>query len=129
MMNIVLWVLQGMIALMFAMTGFMKLSKSKQDLKKQGGGRMDWADDVSGSNLKLIGSLELLAAMGIIVPHLTGILPWLTPLAAIGIICIMIGAMTLHIKRGDGKQAIIPTAFLLLMTAFVAYGRFALIPA
>ena len=129
MMNIVLWVLQGIIALMFAMTGFMKLSKSKPDLKKQGGGRMDWVDDVSGSNLKLIGSLELLAATGIIVPHLTGILPWLTPIAAIGIISIMIGAMTLHIRRGDGKQATIPTTFLLLMAAFVAYGRFALIPA
>ena len=53
MMNIVLWVLQGMIALIFAMSGFMKLSKSKQALKKQGGGRMDWVDDLSGSNLKL----------------------------------------------------------------------------
>ena len=129
MMNIVLWVFQGMIALMFAMTGFMKLSKSKQDLKKQGGGRMDWVNDVSGSNLKLIGSLELLAATGIIVPQITGILPWLTPLAALGIICIMVGAMALHIRRRDGKQANVPTAFILLMAAFVAYGRFVLVPA
>jgi len=90
---------------------------------------MDWVDDVSGSNLKLIGSLELLASIGIIIPHLTGILPWLTPVAAIGIICIMIGAMTLHIRKGDGKQAVLPTVFLFLMAAFVAYGRFVLIPA
>ena len=128
MMNIVLWGFQAMIALMFAMAGFMKLSKSKQELVKQGGGRMDWVDDVSGSNLRVIGSLELLAAIGLIVPHLTGILPWLTPLAALGIICIMIGALTLHIRRSDGKQAIIPNAVILLIAAFIAYGRFVLLP-
>ena len=128
MMNIVLWIFQGLLALMFAMAGFMKMSKSKQDIKKQGGGRMDWVDDVSGSNLRLIGSLELSAAVGIIVPQLTGILSWLTPLSAIGIVCIMIGAIILHFRRGDGKQAIIPPALLFLMAAFVAFGRFALVP-
>jgi uncharacterized membrane protein YphA (DoxX/SURF4 family) len=127
-MNTLLWILQGMVAGTFAMTGFMKLSKSRHDLKKQGGGRMDWIHDVSGGNLKLIGTLEVLAAIGIIVPHLTGILPWLTPLAALGIICIMVGAMILHVRRRDGKHAIIPTAIILLIAAFLTYGRSVLVP-
>jgi uncharacterized membrane protein YphA (DoxX/SURF4 family) len=126
-MNTVIWILQGLIALMFAMAGIMKLSKSKEELKKQGS--MAWVSDVSSSNIKLIGSLEILAAIGLIVPQLTGILSWLTPLAAVGLAFTMIGALALHLRRGDGKQAIIPNAMLLLIAAFIAYSRFVLVPA
>lgn len=57
MMNIVFWVLQGMIALMFLMAGFMKLSKSKDDLLSQGD-MMRWVESVSNSQLKVIGVME-----------------------------------------------------------------------
>ncbi len=126
-MNTVIWILQGLIALMFAMAGFMKLSKSKEELKKQGS--MAWVSDVSSSNIKLIGSLEILAAIGLIVPQLTGILSWLTPLAALGLVFTMIGALSLHIRRGDGRQALVVNVMLLLIAAFVAYGRYMLVPA
>jgi uncharacterized membrane protein YphA (DoxX/SURF4 family) len=126
-MNTVIWILQGLIALMFAMAGFMKLSKSKDELKKQGS--MAWVSDVSSSNIKLIGTLEILAAIGLIVPQLSGILSWLTPLASVGLAFTMIGALALHLRRGDGKQAILPTVMLLLIVAFIAYGRFVLVPA
>jgi uncharacterized membrane protein YphA (DoxX/SURF4 family) len=126
-MNTVIWILQGLIALMFAMAGFMKLSKSKEELKKQGS--MAWVSDVSSSNIKLIGTLEILAAIGLIVPQLSGILSWLTPLASVGLAFTMIGALALHLRRGDGKQAILPTVMLLLIVAFIAYGRFVLVPA
>lgn len=65
---------------------------------------MDWAEDVSAKNMKLIGLVEFLAAFGIILPHLLGIVPILTPIAAIGVILTMIGALSLHLKRGVMNQ-------------------------
>lgn len=128
-MNIVFWILQGLLAVVFLMAGFMKASKSKDELKQKGGGRMDWVDDLSDSNLRLIGILEVLAGIGLVLPLLTGILPWLSPLAAVGLVFTMIGAITLHIRRGDGAQALVTNIILLLIAALVAYGRFVLVPA
>ena len=123
-MNILLWILQGILAAMFLMAGFMKASKSKDELVKNGGARMSWTADVSANNLKVIGVLEVLAALGLILPQLTGILPWLTSLSAAGLVLMMIGAMILHLRRGDGTQSLMTNLFLLLMAGFVAYGRF-----
>lgn len=128
-MNIVLWVLQGLLALMFLLAGFMKATKTKDEIKKTGGERMAWVDSVSDSNLKLIGILEVLIGFGLVLPQLTGILPWLTPLAAVGFVCTMIGALLLHLQRKDGVQSLVTNIVLLLLAAFVAYGRFVLIPA
>lgn len=127
-MNIVLWILQGLLAAMFLMAGVMKATSSKEKLLEQGE-RMAWVEDISANNIKLIGVLELLAGIGLILPMLTGILPWLTPVAAIGLILTMVGAALLHVRRGDGAQSIIMNAVILLVAAFVAYGRFVLIPA
>lgn len=128
-MNIILWILQGLLAAMFLMAGFMKASRSKDELKEKGGGRMDWTDDLSANNIKLIGIVEVLAGIGLLLPQMTGILPWLTPLAALGLVLTMVGAIILHIRRGDGPQAIVPNIVFLLFAAFVAYGRFVLISA
>mgnify|MGYP001819961909 FL=1 len=128
-MNIVLWILQALLAIVFLMAGFMKLSQSKDGLKEKGGERMAWVDSVSANNIKLIGLLEVLAAVGLILPQLTGILPVLTPLAAVGLVLTMLGAIILHVRRGDGAQAIVTNVVLLLIAAFVAYGRFVLVPA
>ena len=125
-MNIVLWILQGLLAVIFLMAGMMKVSQSKDGLKEKGGGRMDWVDDVSAGNIRLIGILEVLGALGLILPQVTGVLPWLTPLAALGLVITMAGATMLHSRRGE---PIVPTIVLLLFAAFVAYGRFVLIPA
>ena len=100
-MNIALWICQGLLALLFPLTGFMKVSRSKDQLKKMRGKEMDWVDDVSDSTVKMIGTLELLAGIGLILPQLTGILPWLTPLAATGLIFTMIGALTLNVRNGN----------------------------
>ena len=128
-MNIALWIVQGLLAVMFLMAGFMKVSKSKDEIKASGGERMAWVEDLTDRNIRLIGILELLASTGLVLPQLTGILPWLTPLAAVGLVLTMIGAITLHVRRGDGPQAIGMNIVLLLMAAFVAYGRFVLVPA
>ncbi|MGB0384138.1 MAG: DoxX family protein [Ardenticatenaceae bacterium] len=128
-MNIALWIVQGLLAVMFLMAGMMKATKSKEELKEAAGDNMAWVDSVSARNVRLIGILEVLIALGLILPHLTGILPWLTPLAAVGFVCTMIGAAVLHVQRGDGAQGIVTNIVLLLLAAFVAYGRFVLIPA
>lgn len=122
-MNIALWIVQGILAVMFMMAGFMKASKPKEELATN----MGWVEDFSANNIKLIGILEILAAVGLILPPLTGILPWLAPLAAVGLILTMIGAAVTHSRRGE-NQMIGMNVMLLLLAAFVAYGRFFLAP-
>ncbi len=125
-MNIALWIVQGLLTLVFLMSGFMKISKSKDEIKKIGGKQMIWVDDVSANTIKLIGIVEVLAAIGLILPQLTGILPWLTPLAAVGLVLTMIGAMIVNVRN---RITITKNIVLLLLAAFVAYGRFILITA
>jgi len=123
-MDISLWIVQGLLAVMFMMAGFMKASKPKEELAT----KMAWVEDFSANNIRLIGILEILAAIGLILPPLTGILPWLAPLAAVGLVLTMIGAAMAHGRRGGENQMIGINMMLLLLAAFVVYGRFVLAP-
>jgi uncharacterized membrane protein YphA (DoxX/SURF4 family) len=123
-MNIALWIVQALLALGFGMAGVMKLTQPKEKLAQ----RMAWVEDFAPNTVKLIGALELLGAIGLILPLLTGILPWLTPLAAVGLIMTMLGAMYTHMQRHE-NQVLVINLVLLLLAAFVAYGRFVAIPA
>jgi len=122
-MNIALWIVQGLLAAAFLMAGIMKSSQPKEKLAAN----MAWVEDFSANNIRLIGILELLAAIGLILPPLTGILPWLAPAAAVGLVLTMIGAAITHQRRGE-SQMISMNMMLLLLAAFVAYGRFVLSP-
>ncbi|MCP4428830.1 MAG: DoxX family protein [Chloroflexi bacterium] len=121
-MNIVLWVVQGLLAVMFLMTGGMKVMKAKEEMAE----RMAWVNDFSANTIKTIGVLEILGAVGLILPAATGILPWLTPVAAIGLVLTMIGAAITHARRGENSM-IGTNVALLVLAAFVAYGRFTLV--
>ena len=123
-MSIALWILQGFLAAIFLIAGAIKVIKSKDELKALGGEKMNWVDSISAVSVKLIGTIEVLAAIGLILPQLTGILPWLVPLAAFGLVLTMIGAVMLHQRRGDGPKAIVQVIILLVMAAFTTYGRF-----
>lgn len=123
-MNLLLWIMQILLAALFGMAGSMKASSSKEVIKKRGGKRMAWVDSLSEGNVKIIGVLEILAAIGLILPLATGILPWLTPLAAVGLGLTMIGAIILHVQRGDGMSSVMTNVVLLALSGFVAYGRF-----
>lgn len=118
-MNMALWIVQGGLALMFAMAGAMKMTQPVEKLSK----RMTWVNDVSASTVRLIGLLELLGAIGLVAPMLTGILPILTPLAAIGLILTMIGAVLTNLRHKEYPHIAI-NLVLLVLAAFVAYGRF-----
>jgi len=121
--NTVIWIVQILVALGFTLTGLIKLTQPKEKLALQIG----WVEDFSPTNIRLIGLLELLGAAWVILPALTGILPWLTPLAAVGLIVVMLGAAATHLRRQE--YAFIPiTAVMGALAAFVAYGRFVLVP-
>ena len=122
-MNIVIWIIQTVLALMFLAAGVMKMSQPKEKLAST----MAWVNDFSPATVKLIGGLELLAGLGLVLPHLTGILPWLTPLAALGLVLTMLGAAVTHARRKEG-QLIGVNIVLLALAAFVAIGRFWLVP-
>ena len=121
-MNIVLWILQSSLAILFIAFGCMKLVKSKDELK--GHDTLHYVDDFSERDLKLIGILEILGAIGLILPQLTGILPWLVTLSSFGLVLTMIVAMIVHLRRGDGIKALMINIILLLMAAFITFGRF-----
>jgi uncharacterized membrane protein YphA (DoxX/SURF4 family) len=122
-MNITLWVVQILLALAFAMAGIMKVTQPIDRLEAS----MGWVKDVGPGGVRLVGTLEILGAIGLILPAVTGILPWLTPLAAIGLVLTMIGAMITHGRRGEYSQ-IGFNVVLLLLALFVAYGRFVIVP-
>ncbi len=118
-MGVALWVVQGLLAVAFLGAGAMKLSQPKKKLAEN----MSWVEDFSQPAVRLIGAVEVLGAIGVVLPALTGILPWLTPLAALGLVLTMIGAALTHLKRKEyGNIAM--NAVLLVLAAFVAYGRF-----
>ena len=124
-MNVGLWIAQGLLAAAFLMAGVMKLLRSKEELRESG---MGWVDDFSAGVVKAIGAVEVLGALGLILPTLTGLLPILTPLAAAGLVLDMIGAAFTHLRRGEAVPSAVVTTVLGLIAFFIAYGRFVVMP-
>ena len=122
-MNGTLWTLQGLLALVFLVTGAIKIALPKDRLVAQ----MGWVENVSQPVVRLIGVVEILGAMGLILPSLTGIMPWLTPLAAAGLASTMVGASLTHYRRNELSR-IGFTAVLLVMALFVVVGRAWIMP-
>ena len=120
-MNVVLWIVQVLLAALFIFAGAMKFIMPMEEMLKQ----MPVA--MSGWFLRFIGVAELAGGLGMIVPGLLRIKPWLTPLAACGLVIIMIGATVITMMSGDIKSALMPLVVGLL-AAFVAYGRAKLVP-
>ena len=120
-MTIALWIVAIVLALAFAAAGTVKLTQPKEKLKQQ----MSWVEDVSPNTIRLIGATEVLGALGLILPAVTGIATVLVPLAAAGLAVVMVLATVVHLRRGERK--VLPVNILLLLLAtFVAVGRFAL---
>jgi hypothetical protein len=120
-MNTGLRVSQGLLAFAFLASGIVKLVLPREKLAAKAA----WVNDFSAAQLKLIGLAETLGAVGLVVPALTGIAPMLTPLAAAGLVAIMIGAVATHVRR---KEPPTPPIVLGILAAIVAVGRFAMQP-
>jgi hypothetical protein len=118
-MNYALWIVQGLLALLFLFAGGMKLVLPLEALAGQ--------TPLPGWFLRFIGVAEVLGALGLILPWLLRIRPGLTPLAAAGLVIIMMGATVLTLAGGEVTSALIPLVVGLL-AAFVAYGRWRLTP-
>jgi hypothetical protein len=120
-MTILVWILSGALAAVYLLVGFLKLITPREKLLKND--NMGWVNDFTSSQVKGIGLAELLGAVGVIVPWLTGIVPVLTPIAALGLVALQVGAMITHARRGE--QKVLPgNASLLLLALVVAVIRF-----
>lgn len=122
-MNVVLWIIQVLLAALFALHGRMMLPASPVITQP----RMNYILAIPLTFRRFIGVAEILAAVGLILPGLTNILPVLTPLAAVGLVIVMIGAIVMHIQRKE-YPAVVFNLVLGALAAFVAYGRFVLSP-
>ena len=119
-MNVTLWIIAGVLAAAFAAAGLMKIAQPKAKLAEAG---MPWTEDFSDGQVKLIGTLEVLGAIGLILPAALDIAPILTPIAATGLALLMIGAAVTHVRRGE--QNMVPVNLVLAaLAAFVAIMRF-----
>jgi uncharacterized membrane protein YphA (DoxX/SURF4 family) len=117
--NVFVWVLQIVLALAFLAAGATKLSQSKDKLQP----KMGWVESYPPGAVKAIGAVEVLAALGVVLPAWTGIAPVLTPLAATGLAVVMIGAIVTHGRRGE-RQPLPVNLLLLVLAVIVAWARF-----
>lgn len=121
--NIIIWIVQILVAFAFFMVGIMKVIKPKEELAE----KMGWVEDFSPNTLKFIGILEIAGAVGVILPSLIPLLPILTPLAGAGLALTMAGAVLTHIRRQEFPM-IGGNLVLIALAGFVVYGRFVLVP-
>src|SRR5687767_13592770 len=119
-MNIVLWVLQLLLAAAFFAHGLLFLIPPPDIAVQMNASLPRWFQ-------LFLGVAEVLAAIGLTLPPLTRILPWLVTWAAAGVIIVAASATIYHIARGEFSSAAI-TFVLLAMAAFVAYGRHVIVP-
>ena len=120
-MNIALWIAQGLLAAMYLMAGGLKTFQTAK-AKEQ----FPWAKNRSDGFVRFVGTSELLGALGLILPLVTGILPWLTVFAAIGLTLIQLLAIfTEHLPKKEYN--IIPVnAVFIALSVFVVFGRWTL---
>lgn len=120
-MNIALWIVQGLLAVLYGMAGSMKTFVPG---KVRENAQMTWARGQSDSYIRSVGIPEVLGALGLILPMVTGILPWLTPLAAVGLSTIqLLAVFTVHLPK---KEPIVPNIILGALSVFIVVGRWGL---
>jgi uncharacterized membrane protein YphA (DoxX/SURF4 family) len=119
-MNIVLWIVQVLLAVAFFAHGWLFLSPPAEMVEQMNASLPRWFQ-------LFLGVAEVLAAVGLILPGVTRIMPWLVTWAAGGIMIVTVSATAFHLVRGEMSSAAI-TLLLLVMAAFVAYMRYRVRP-
>ena len=118
-MDVVLWIVAGLLTFAFLGAGLTKLLQPREKLAAT----MGWVEDFSPGTVKLIGALEVLAAIGLVLPAALDVVPVLVPLAATGLAALMLGAAITHARRRETPMIAVNLA-LLLLAVVVAWGRF-----
>jgi uncharacterized membrane protein YphA (DoxX/SURF4 family) len=119
-MTILLWVLQLFLAVVFFAHGVFLLFPPAAMIEQMNATLPRWFQ-------LFIGAAEVMAAVGLTLPGITRIQPWLVPCAAAGVMIVMISATIFHVARGEGSSAV-TTAVLLVLATFVAYMRWRVAP-
>jgi hypothetical protein len=119
--NVALWIVQGLLAVSYLAAGGLKVVRPREQLAATG--NFDWMKDASDAGVTAIGLVEVLGALGLVLPEATGIAPVLTPIAAVGLVVVQVGALRVHLVRGE-RRPLPANVLLLLLAAFVAVGRF-----
>ncbi|WP_375452458.1 DoxX family protein [uncultured Devosia sp.] len=120
-----LWVAQAVLAAFYSFAGFAKLSKPMAELAAMG---MNYAVDYPELLTRFIGTMEVLGALGLLLPAFTRILPRQTPLAALGFSVLQVLAIGLHAMRGETGQTLPINLVLLALSLFVVWGRMSKAP-
>lgn len=118
-MNVFLWIIAGLLAFVFGAAGLMKALQPKEKLAET----MPWVNDFSGGTVTFIGVVEILGAIGLILPAALDIAPILTPLAATGLALVMVPAAVVHARRGESSHIGV-NVVLFIVAAFLAVMRF-----
>jgi DoxX-like family len=121
-MNVALWIVAGLLAVVLLFSSA-KIFVPKEKMAGMVGAASRWVEDFSPGALKAIGVLELLGAVGLILPAALDIAPVLVPLAASGAVLLFAGAVIMRLRRGE-RATIVGDLVYLAMAAFVAFGRF-----
>ncbi|NYH77592.1 hypothetical protein FHR84_000906 [Actinopolyspora biskrensis] len=120
-MNLALWIVTGLLAAVMLVGGTTKLFVPKDKLAATAHG--GWTDDFGVGFVKALGAVEVLAAVGVVLPAVVGIAPVVVPVTAVCWVLLMIGAMITHLRRHE-RTPVAANLLYLAMAAFVAWGRF-----
>lgn len=120
-MNLTLWIAAGLLAVVALVGGISKTFVPKEKLAEAPGG--GWTEHASVGFVKTLGVLELLAAVGLILPAALDIAPVMVPVTAVCWVLLMVGAMITHLRNGEVKFIVLNLVYLAL-AAYVAWGRF-----
>jgi len=119
-MNTLLWILAFVLAAVFVASGAAKLLAPREQQIE----RTPYVQDFPQQIIRGIGVLEILGAFGLLLPPLLGIAPLLASVAAAGLAITMVFAALVHLRRGDGVGAALPSMILAILSVFVAWSRF-----
>ncbi|MFD4180775.1 DoxX family protein [Rhodococcus sp. NPDC058514] len=122
-MNVTLWIIAGVLAAVYLAAGLFKLVMPYEKITANK--NLGWAKDFSPGAVKAIGTAEVLGAAGLILPQATGIAEALTPWAAVGLVLVQLGAMVVHVRRGEAATMLPVNITLAVLAGIVAIGRFA----
>jgi hypothetical protein len=121
-LEIALWIVQIALAAFYVFAGYVKIARPIPEIVRM----FPWPGEVPPWFVRFTGVVDALGGIGVILPQLVGVLPWLTPIAAAGLLLLQVLAIIFHARRGETGDTIILNIILLVAAGFVLWGRWSL---